>query len=149
MPASSNSSAPTADVTVELRLRPSFRLLWAAMLLHSICLALLIVAEPPTLAMLALAAGIGASWLWVRRHPALGFGPRAINRLIAHGDGGWTLQSADREPFTAELLDDSIVRGPLLVLRFRAVDGRGCTRALAGDEAQAEMLRRLRARLSA
>jgi toxin CptA len=149
MPASSSSSARTADGAVEVRLRPSVRLLWAAMLLHSACLALLIVAEPPTVPMLLLAAGIGGSWLWVRRHPALGFGQRAIDRMLAHGDGAWTLQCGRREPITAALLDESIVRGPLLVLRFRTDAGQTLTRALAGDETAPEMLRRLRTRLMA
>lgn len=144
MPTSSNSSGPT----VELRLQPSQRLLHAAVLLHAGCLILLLLAEPPTVPMLGLAAAIGASWLWVRRHPALGFGARAINRLLLHADGRWTLQIGTAEPFEAQLLDDAVVRGPLLVLRLRAADGRVHTRALAGDEAPSEMLRRLRARLS-
>ena len=145
MSASSSSSA----YTVELRLQPSHRLLRIAALLHSICLALLVVAEPPAMPMLALAAAIGASWLWLRRHPALGFGPRAITRMIAHADGRWSLQRPDGEPFDAELLDDTVARGPVLVLRFRAVDGATQVRAIGGDEAPAEMLRRLRVRVSA
>jgi toxin CptA len=144
MPASSSSSA----ATVELRLQPSQRLLRAAVLLHAVCLILLLLAEPPTVAMLGLAAAIGASWLWVRRHPALGFGPRAISRMLVHADGRWTLQIGEGEPFEAQLLDDAVVRGPLLVLRLRAANGRVHTRALAGDETPPEMLRRLRARLS-
>ncbi len=145
MSASSSSFAST----VELRLQPSQRLLRAALLLHVACLILLVLAEPPTAALLALAAAVGASWLWVRRHPALGFGPRAIDRMRVHADGRWTLQLGRGEPFDADLLDDAIVRGPLLVLRFRADDGRIHARALGGDEASPEMLRRLRARLMA
>ena len=117
-------------------------------LLHAGCLILLLLAEPPTVPMLGLASAIGLSWLWVRRHPALGFGPHAISRILVHVDGRWTLQAGNGEPFEAQLLDDAVVRGPLLVLRLRAADGRVHTRALAGDEAPPEMLRRLRARLS-
>jgi toxin CptA len=143
MPTSSSSSGPI----VELRLQPSQRLLRAAVLLHAGCLILLLLAEPPTVPMLGLAFAIGASWLWVRRHPALGFGAGAIDRMLVHADGSWTLQAGNGEPFEAQLLDETVVRGPLLVLRLRAADGRVHTRALAGDEAPPEMLRRLRARL--
>jgi toxin CptA len=117
-------------------------------LLHAGCLILLLLAEPPTVPMLGLASAIGLSWLWVRRHPALGFGAHAISRLLVQADGRWTLQAVSGEPFEAQLLDQAVVRGPLLVLRLRAADGRVHTRALAGDEAPPEMLRRLRARLS-
>ena len=147
-PPSTATSLSSSAPTIELRLQPSQRLLRLALLLHGACLILLVLAEPPTAAMLVLAGGIAASWLWVRRHPSLGFGPRAIVRLLLHGDGRWTLQRVVGRPFDAELQGGAIVRGSLLVLRFRSADGRTHTRALAGDEAAAEMLRRLRARLN-
>ncbi|MFP5304752.1 MAG: hypothetical protein ACLGI7_02875, partial [Gammaproteobacteria bacterium] len=82
------------------------RALRAAFVLHLICLALLLAAQPPWPLMLALAAGFGGSWLWLRRHPALGFGPRAPTRLVWHAEGGWTLHRADGAALDAELADD-------------------------------------------
>ncbi|MEW6166539.1 MAG: hypothetical protein AB1651_02395 [Pseudomonadota bacterium] len=124
------------------------RALRAAFVLHLVCFALLLAAQPPWPAMLALGAGFGGSWLWTRRHPALGFGPRAPIRLVWHGEGGWTLHRADGAALDAELADDSIVTGSWLILRFRLAAGGTAARLLFGDELAPEMLRRLRARLS-
>lgn len=116
--------------------------------LHFVCLILLFAAQPPELPMIALAACIGASWFWVRRHPALGFGPRAVEQLIAHPDGSWTVQRANGAQFDGTLASDAVVRGPCLVLRFRLADGGAVTRLIGGDELPPESLRRLRARLA-
>lgn len=135
--------------TVDLPLRPSMRALRIAFVLHLSCLALLIAAQPPTLPLVALASAVGASWLWVRRHAAFGFGTRALVRLVWHGDGSWTLHRADGAQLQAQLLGDSIVRGPWLVLRFGADGAARGLRLICGDELSEESLRRLRARLSA
>lgn len=145
---SSNSFAST----VELNLRPSVRGLRWLFTLHALAMALLLVAQPPAPALLGTAAAMGASWLWLRRHPVLGFGPRALVRLVWHAEGGWTLSRADGALVDGELLGDSVVRGFCLVLRFRC-GGHGspcssATRLICGDELPAESLRRLRARLS-
>lgn len=124
------------------------RALRAAFALHLACLGLLLAAQPPAPWLVALAAAFGASWLWTRRHPALGFGPRAWTRWIWHADGGWTLQRGDGPARDGELRDDAIVHGPWLVLRVRLQDGATATRVLLGDELPAETMRRLRARLS-
>ncbi len=140
--------SPT-PAAIELHLRPSLRALRWAFLLHVACIALLLAAQPPPLPLLGLGAAFAGSWLWVRRHPALGFGPRAWTRLLWHGDGGWTLERADGARVHAELRGDSIVRGTCLVLRFQKADGATTARLICGDELPAESLRRLRARLSA
>ncbi|WP_157622876.1 protein YgfX [Solimonas soli] len=142
MPSSSNSFASTVD----LRLRPSLRALRVIFIVHVLCIGLLPLAMQPGIAMLALAGGFAASWFWLRRHPALGFGPRAITRLVWHADGSWNLFFGDKTG-KAELLPHSLVHAWLLVLDFRADNGRRYTRVIAGGEADAEPLRRLRARL--
>lgn len=118
-----------------------------AFVLHLICFALLLAAQPPRLPMLVLVAALALSWAWVRRHPALGFGPRAWTRLTWHAQGNWTLHRVDGTQVEAELQPDSIVRPALLVLRFRLQGGRTAARALLGDELSAEAQRKLRARL--
>jgi toxin CptA len=107
------------------------------------------------LAMLALtgvplagvAACVAASWVWSRRHPAFGYGPRALARLTWHAGGGWTLRDAGGTQLEAELLGSSLVHDALLVLVFRRADGARRSLALFGDELDGESLRRLRARL--
>ncbi|MEQ1437841.1 protein YgfX [Fontimonas sp. SYSU GA230001] len=135
--------------TVDLSPRPSMRALRWAFVLHLIGFALLLAAQPPMLPMLACVLGLAGSWVWVRRHRALGFGPRAWTRMVWHAEGGWTLHRADGAQAQAELMPDSIVHPALLVLRFRLQDGASTARALLGDELPPELLRRLRARLSA
>jgi toxin CptA len=134
-------------ITVDLSPRPSMRALRWAFALHLACFALLLAARLPAVPTAFLAASFGASWAWVRRHPALGFGARAWTRLIWHAEGGWTLRRADGTQVDAELQPDSIVRPAVLVLRFRLPDGRSAARVLLGDELTPEALRRLRTRL--
>lgn len=136
--------------TVDLLLKPSARAHQWLFWLHALPLVLLPMAmslsEP---VMLALVFGIGLSWVWLRRHPAFGYGPRAWVRILAHSEGRWTLESAMRERVEGALLGDSYVQPWILILNFRGADGRRCTRILFGDEAEDEALRRLRARLAA
>lgn len=136
--------------TVDLILKPSARAHHWLFWLHVIPLVLLPmsmrVSEP---VMLALVIGIGLSWVWLRRHPAFGYGPRAWVRIVANADGRWTLERANRERVESALLGDSTVQSWLLILNFRDVEGRRYTRILLGDEAPGEALRRLRARLAA
>lgn len=134
-------------MTVELRLRPSLRALQLIFALHVLCIGLLPLAMQSGPPMLVVAAAFAASWLWLRRHPTLGFGPRAITRMLWHADGSWSLWCDSRE-IRAELCAESLVHRRLLLLRFRSADGRRLTRLIAGDELDAEPLRRLRARLS-
>lgn len=140
-------SSPPFDATIDLALRPSVRALTWLFWLHAAVLALALAAVPPGAPMVALAAATGASWFWTRRHPAFGHGPRALSRLTWHADGSWQVGAAAGKPAAAELLGDSLVHDALLVLNFRLEDGRRRSRALLGDEADEETLRRLRARL--
>ncbi len=136
-------------MTVDLRLKPSMRALRLIFILHIVCLGLLPFAMQPGPPMMVLLAAIGLSWLYVRRHAALGFAPRSINRIIWHVDGEWTLHPERGTPVDAELLPGSLVHAWLLILRFRLKpDGAVATRLILGDEAEPESLRRLRARLS-
>lgn len=136
------------ESTVDLTLRTSMRALRWAFGLHALCLVLLMLAEPPRMALIGLAALIGLSWLFTRRHAALGFGPKAIQRMVWHADGRWTLYRGKGAAVDAELAPDSIVRGSMLLLRFR-IDGEpAASRLILGDELPEESLRQLRARLS-
>jgi toxin CptA len=134
--------------TIDLAPRPSMRALQILFVLHALPLALVVIALPPGLPLIGVAFAIGASWLWLRRHPAFGFGPRALSRLTWHDGGGWTLHDA-AGAHAAQLLGDSLVRAPLLVLNFRLDRGGRRSRVLLGDELAPELLQRLRARLAA
>lgn len=124
------------------------RALMAASLLHLTVGAALPFAMAPGWPMGAIAGLIGFSWLNLRRHPALGFGPRALARLTWHSDGSWTLHDASDRKAEAELDDSSLTHAPLLVLNFKLKNGGRRARILLGDELEPEQLRRLRARLS-
>ena len=119
---------------------------WGFML-HALMLVLLMASGLAPAPMLGVLAALALSWLWLRRHPALGFGRAALVRLVWHTDERWTLHLADGRSCDAELLPDSIVHPMLVVLRFRAEDGRKLARLIDGTEAEPELLRRLRARL--
>lgn len=135
--------------TVDLALRPSMRAHHLLFWTHAGSLLLLTLAMEPGIAMMLIAAGIALSWVWLRRHPAFGHGPRALTRVTWHTDGRWSIQQ-DRGPLLdAELLGDSYRQSALLILNFRTTDGRRRTRILFGDEAPPDPLRRLRARLQA
>lgn len=95
---------------------------------------------------LVVAFAIGLSWLWTRRHPAFGHGPRAITRITWHADGRWNIQVGS-QVVEAELQGNSYVHRVLMVLNFR-VGTRRFTRILLGDETSEDPLRRLRARLA-
>lgn len=136
------------ETTVDVTLQPSVRLLKWVSTLHIVPLATLPFAMQPGPAMWALIAAFGGSWFWLRRHPALGFGKKALLRLIWNADGGWTVRDASGHQHAAMLEGDSLRHRQLLVLRFRLATGGTRTRLIGGDEAEPELLRRLRARLS-
>jgi toxin CptA len=134
--------------TVDLVLRPSARAHHGLFWLHIVPLALLPAAVPEGAPLIGIAFAIGASWIWLRRHPAFGYGPRALVRLTWHAEGHWSLTRAGQAPVEAELLGDSYRNSAILMLNFRITGtGQRCTRVLLGDEAPEEALRRLRARL--
>ncbi len=136
------------DATIDLTPGPSMRALMGASGLHLLVAAVLPFAMEPGAAMAAIAGLIGLSWLGLRRHPALGFGPRALTRLTWHTQGGWTLHDASGREAQAELAGSSLTHSPLLVLNFKLKKGGRRTRILMGDELEADQMRRLRARLS-
>lgn len=140
---SSHDSAPTVDLSPD----PGYGALRVLLLVHVIPLA----AIPLLLHLsgwlpLLLAVGIGGSWLYVRRRPALGFGPRALTRLTLHGDGSWNVED-EAGRHKAELQRSSVVWGRTVILNFRLANGARRSRILYGDEVNTDALRRLRARL--
>lgn len=134
-------------MTIDLRLKPSLRALRVVFVLHVICLVLLPLAMQPGWPMIVLVALFGVSWFVLRHSAVLGFNAKAITRVIWHADGGWLVFRGARE-YKAELQDNSLIHPALTVLNFRLLDGGRAARVLAGGEAEAEQLRRLRARLS-
>lgn len=141
-------SSNSFESTIDLAPRPSMRALKLLFCLHVAPLAVLPFAMQPGVPMMVLVGLFGLSWLWLRRHPVFGFGPKALTRLTWHAEGGWTLHDGAGKTFEAELLGSSFVHAALLVLNFRLKTGGAGTRVLMGDEADAELMRRLRARLS-
>jgi toxin CptA len=140
-------SSGNFESTVELRLGPSRKALMWALWVHALPAAALPFAMAPGIVMVILAALIALSWVGLRHHPALGFGPRALSRLQWNAEGEWTVwRGAASTP--AQLLDNSVVHPQLLLLRFRLPDGKTANRLILGDETAAELLRRLRARLA-
>lgn len=140
-------SSPPSASTVELRLQPSRLALRLLLTLHALVLLGLLATLEPGVPMALFALATGLSWYWLRRHPAFGYGPRAIIRVVAQGDGGWRLTDARGTEYQARLLGDSYRHSRLLILNFRLENGVRCSRALLGDECPAESLRRLRVRL--
>lgn len=142
-------SSPGFSATIELRPRPSIRAVQWLLALHVLAIALLFLAAPPKGIALGSAALIYASWLFTRRAPAAGYGPKALTRLIWHADStAWTVETANGASEDAELLGSSLVQPWLIVLNFRLkATGRRTTRALFGDELDAALLQRLRRRL--
>lgn len=141
-------SSPPFDATIDLALRPSLRALTGLFWLHAAVLVLALVALPPGGAMVAIAGAVALSWVWTRRHPAFGHGVRALVRLVWHADGSWRVHDGTGASHEAELLGHSLVHDHLLVLNYALKPGGRRSRALLGDEADEELLRRLRARLA-
>ncbi|HEY9544665.1 MAG TPA: protein YgfX [Solimonas sp.] len=128
-------------------MKPSLRALRVVFLLHVICLVLLMFAMQPGWPMMVLVALFGVSWFALRHSAVLGLNAKAITRVVWHADGGWLVFRGVHE-CKAELKDNSLIHPALTVLNFRLHDGGRATRVIAGGEAEAEQLRRLRARLS-
>lgn len=139
-------SSPPFNATIDLAPQPSLRALTWLFWIHAVVLVLALAALRPSAPMAVVAATVAVSWLWARRHPAFGFGRRALTRLTWHAEGHWTVHDA-AGAHDAELQGNSLVHDSLLVLNFRLKEGGVRSRALLGDELEAELLRRLRARL--
>ena len=141
-------SSPPFDATIDLAPRASLRALALLFWLHAAALGAMLFAVRSGPVLAGLAGLVLLSWIWTRRHPVFGFGPRALTRLTWHAQGGWTLHDASGASVEAELQGNSLVHDALIVLNFRVKDGRTRSRALLGDELEPEMFRRLRARLA-
>lgn len=142
-------SSTAFSTSLDLRLRPSVRVVVTLSLLHMAAVVLTVLAHLPKWAGLGMALLLLASWLTLRRHPAFGYGPRALDHLILHAAGGWTVESAKDGREDAELLGGSVVQPWIIVLNFRLKSGARRSRVLVGDELEPDELRRLRARLLA
>ncbi len=136
------------ETTVDVSLRPSLKLLKWLSTLHVLPLALIPFAMQPGLPMALLIAALALSWFSLRRHAVFGYGRRALRRLVWQADGRWSVYEAADRPLSAELETGSLRHPRLLLLRFRLEGGGHRTRLIGGDEADPELLRRLRARLS-
>ena len=143
------TSSPSFAATIDLKLRPSMRALQWVFALHVVPVALLPFAMAPGPWLAVVCGGFALSWLWLRRHPAFGFGNRAIVRLIWSADGKWLLEDAEQRKSEAALLPSTYVHERLIVLNFKLNTGVKRTSVIVGDEAAPELLRRLRARLLA
>ncbi len=141
-----NSSLDSAP-TIELKPQPSYGALRGLLALHAVPLACIPLLLDDGWLILVLAGAVSASWLYVRRRPALGFGPRALTRLMLHGDGGWILEDGTDMRQSAELLGSSRVLANIVILNFRLERGGRRSRILFGDEVGAGSMRRLRSRL--
>ncbi len=141
-------SSPAFNATLELRLVPSVRAVRCVFVLHAAAISLMFLAQPPKLVGLALALLLLVSWQRLRRSAIAGYGPKALTHLIWHADSAaWAIETSSGEREEAELLGSSVVWPLLIVLNFAPRNGKRVTRALLGDEADAEAMRRLRARL--
>jgi toxin CptA len=142
---SSNDSV----LTLDLKLRASRRAVQWIYLLHFVPLLLIAFVLKPGSIMMLFAAGLGVSWFWLRRHPALGFGPRAITRLVWQPNTGWQLHDASGRAQRAVLLPSTTVGQRWIIMNFKPEGAPTRTRVLAGGELPDEPLRRLRVRLLA
>jgi toxin CptA len=137
------------STTLDLSPRPSLRAVVGLSLLHMAAVGLMVLAHLPKWGSLVMSLLLLASWFTLRRHPAFGYGPKALTHLILHAEGGWTVENARGERFEAELLGSSVAQSWIIVLNFRLKQGGSRSRVLVGDELEADALRRLRARLLA
>ena len=103
-------SSPNFSTSLDLTLRPSVRAVLVLSALHIGAVALAVLAGPPKWAGLLMALLFLTSWFSLRRHPAFGYGPKALIRLIGHAEGGWTVETAGGQREDAELLGSSVVQ---------------------------------------
>jgi toxin CptA len=141
------TSSPSFDATIDLKLKPSMRGLQWIFILHIVPVALLPFALKTGPVLATTVALFALSWLWLRRHPAIGFGKRALKRILWNADGTWLLEDDEGRKSEAVLLPSTYVHPRLMVLNFKLNIGTKRTRVILGDEADPELLRRLRARL--
>src|ERR1041384_5814639 len=98
------TSSPSFAATIDLTLRPSMRALQWIFVLHVVPVALLPFAMRPGPILAVICGGFARSWLWLRRHPAFGFGKRAIVHVVWGADRKWLLGDAGGRQSAAEPL---------------------------------------------
>ncbi len=145
-------SSNSFNATIDLRPRSSLKGLQTLVMVHIFAAGLVFLAKPPDPIGIGMSCLLMLSWFSLRRHSLLGFGKKALTRLTWHaadGEGGakWTVENGNGASFEARLLPSSIVKSQLMLLNFELANGQRRSRALFGDEAEPELLRRLRARL--
>jgi len=124
---SSTSSASLAEV----RFKPSVRMLQALTWIHLLAACAIIAIFPDRpMPILSLTMLLSVSWLFSRRATALGFGPLAIQRLIARADGSWWGSRADGLEGLVQILPDSVVLSSLVILQLRWADQKVSTRLI-------------------
>ena len=140
---SSHASAPPID----LELRPSRRLALVLFGLHALGLISAASVRMPPIALAAIAATVLTSFIVSFRRHALLVGAAAVRRAVWTSLGRWTITDGTGAALEAELLPEPTVGQLLVVLRFRGADGRRRALLLLPESADADQLRRLRARL--
>lgn len=131
---------------LDLRLPASFSALQWLMIVHVLALVLILMASEQGQASVVLAAAIGGNWLWLRRHPIFGFGPRALRQVLWSHDQGWQIARANGELVAARLLPSSTVLPMMVVLHFATERGRHRRAVLPGDLSK-DLYRQLRVRV--
>ena len=140
---SSQGSAPPID----LEIRRSRRLAGFLFVSHALALGALAYSHLPPLVAAALAATVLTSFILnFRRHAQLE-GQRALRRIVWTVDGRWRITDGLRQEHDATLEAAPTVLPELVILRLRGADGVIRTALLVVDSADADQLRRLRARL--
>ncbi|MGQ0502611.1 MAG: protein YgfX [Panacagrimonas sp.] len=134
--------------SVDLALKPSARAHHVLFWLHILPLAALPAAMKSGPELMVVAAAVAVSWVWLRRHPAFGYGPRALQRIRWVPEGPWLGTTASGERVELDLLPQTCVNEWVIFLNFRDPSQRRFTRILLGDECSPEALRRLRAKLA-
>lgn len=141
---------PQPPVYAPLRLRPgrSSRLAAFLLLVHSLAVAVLTATALPLWVRLGLVLALVASLIHGHALHVARDWPWAITGAVWDELGLWRLTLASGRTLEAELLSDSFVTLPLVVLNFRT--GPWWSRrslVLASDAMDREMLRKLRVRL--
>jgi toxin CptA len=140
---SSSGSAPP----IVLELRRSRRLAGFLFVSHALALGAAAYAHLPPVAAAAVAATVLTSFVVnFRRHCQL-LGRRAVRRVVYTADGQWRVGDGAGGEHDSWLEPDPTVTPELVILRLRGADGVTRTVLLLGDSADADPLRRLRARL--
>ncbi len=142
-------SSPASASTLDVKLRPSRRALQWIYLMHFVPLVVLAFSMRANATTMLIAAGFAVSWWWLRKHPAFGFGRKAITRLVWQPTTGWQLHDASGRAQRAVLHKCTTIGRNIIVMNFKPQGALMRARVLVGGELADEPLRQLRARLLA